>query len=218
MCPHCGQAAPLVYRGVVAYCAGCGQLRGPLTGASVNHAGQVSRAGGVVAKVTAWLSFAVGAVLFLLFGPLLTWWIPAAMIALLTLTVFGLLMWGGRSLSRSGEKSAADTKAAAVFSLAATRRGELRGIDLMQSLNVSKREGDAILEALSKTHPEDVVLEVDDQGDLYYVFPKFRQRVATVPPSASAAASRSVVDPLLEEFAALEAQEAEAAAKARKAR
>lgn len=218
MCPHCGQAAPLVYRGVVAYCSACGQLRGPLTGASVTHAGTVSKAGGVVAKVAAWLSFAFGAVLFLFFGPLLTWWIPATMIAVLTLTVFGLLLWGSRSLAKSGAKSATETKTSAVYALAATRRGELRGVDLMQALGVSKEEGDALLEELSKSHPEDVILEVDDQGGLYYVFPRFRQRV-TVPPGSTArvdAPHPSVVDPLLEEFAALEAQEAEAAAKARK--
>lgn len=210
MCPHCGQAAPLVYRGVVAYCSACGQLRGPLTGASVTHAGSVSKVGGVMAKVAAWLSFAVGALLFLLFGPLLTWWIPAAMVAVVTLTVFGLLMWGGRSLIKSGAKSAADTKSSAVFSMAATRKGELRGIDLMQALNVSKEEGDLLLDEMSKAHPEDIVLEVDDQGGLYYVFPRFRQRVATRIDGSTVPAQASVVDPLLEEFAALEAQEAEA--------
>ena len=214
MCPHCGQAAPLVYRGVLAYCSACGQLRGPLTGASVTHAGQVSKAGGVVAKVTAWLAFAVGAMLVLLFGGLLGWWIPAAMIAVLTLTVFGLLMWGGRSLARSGAKSAADTKSAAVFALAATRRGELRGADLMQALNVSRAEGEAILESLSKANPDDVVLEVDDQGGLYWVFPRHRQRVAAGSTDAPTPSS-SVMDPLLEEFAALEAEEA---ARERKAR
>ena len=56
MCPHCGQAAPLVYRGVLAYCSACGQLRGPLTGGSVNHAGSLSKAGGTVAKVFGWLA------------------------------------------------------------------------------------------------------------------------------------------------------------------
>lgn len=200
MCPHCGQAAPLVYRGVVAYCSACGQVRGPLTGASVTHAGSVSKAGGIFAKVVAWLTFGLGTVFVLLFGAGLGWWIPATMIAVLTLTVWGLLMWGGRALAKSGEKSATDTKTSAVFALAATRHGELRGTDLMQALNVSREEGDALLEQMSKQHPDHVILEVDEQGGLYYVFPRFRQRVASV--------QSATEDPLVQEFAELEAQEA----------
>ena len=207
MCPHCGQAAPLVYRGVVAYCSACGQLRGPLTGASVNHAGSFSKAGGIVSKVFAWLSLALGTSFALLFGPLLSWWALAAVTMIMTLTVAGLLMWGGRSLSRSGEKSAGITKTTAVFALAATRHGELRGIDLVPALNVSREEGDALLEQMSKQHPDQVILEVDDQGGLYYVFPRFRQRVAGPSPSMQSTTD----DPLLAQFAELEAQEAEKA-------
>lgn len=214
MCPHCGQAAPLVYRGVLAYCSACGQLRGPLTGRSVTHAGQVSKAGGVVAKVFAWMALAFGASFALFFGALLGWWIVSAIIGILTFTVFGLLMWGGRSLQASGQKSEVDTKSSAVYALAASRRGELRAADLVQSLSITQAEAEALLESLSKQHPDDVTLEVDDQGGLYYVFARFRQRVATIPPDG-APKSTNVVDPLLDRFAELEAAEAEAQRRAR---
>lgn len=214
MCPHCGQAAPLVYRGVLAHCSACGQLRGPLTGRSVTHAGQVSKAGGVVAKIFAWMALAFGASFALFFGALLGWWIVAAVVGIIAFTVFGLLMWGGRSLHASGQKSEVDTKSSAVYALAASRRGELRAVDLVQSLNIGQAEAELLLETLSKRHPDDVTLEVDDQGGLYYVFARFRQRV-----DASAAhggpKSSSVVDPLLEQFAELEAAEAAAQRKAR---
>lgn len=205
MCPHCGQAAPLVYRGVLAYCSACGQLRGPLTGRSVTHAGQVSKAGGVVAKVVAWIALSIGASFGLFFGALLGWWVVASIIAVLSLTVFGLLMWGGRSLSRTGQKSETDTKASAVFALAASRRGELRARDLVSALTITREEAEALLESMSKQHPDDVSLEVDDDGGLYYVFSRYRQRVDA---SAQSESSSSVVDPLLEQFAELEAAEA----------
>src|ERR1700721_2773723 len=67
MCPHCGQNAPIVYRGVTAYCAACGQVRVPLTGSALKLAGQPARVGSIFANVFGWtvigvgLSFALGA-------------------------------------------------------------------------------------------------------------------------------------------------------------
>jgi len=222
MCPHCGQAAPLVYRGVLAYCTACGQLRGPLTGSSVNHAGQVSKAGGAVAQTFGWLSLAAGIVLALFFGAVLGWWPVAGILGALSLTAFAFWMWAGRALARRGRRSEVETKESAVHSLAASRRGELRGADLVQSLGLGKADADALLEAMSKAHPDDISLEIDEQGGLYYLFRRFRQRLGTERPSPDAAGERIASservtsdDPLLDKFAALEAEEAAAARKVR---
>ena len=51
MCPHCRQNAPIVYRGVLAYCTACGAPRPPFSAKSIDLAGQPSKIGGAVARV-----------------------------------------------------------------------------------------------------------------------------------------------------------------------
>lgn len=219
MCPHCGQPAPLVYRGVLAYCSGCGQLRGPLTGGSVTHAGSLSKAGGTVAKVFGWLVLAVGwALALVMFGLLslvfgaatLAPYLIAGAIALIASTIAALSLWGGRSLRESGQKSAEDTREQAIYALAANHHGELRAIDLMQPLSVTRHDAELMLEAMAKKTPEDVSMEIDAQGGLYYVFPRYRQRIAVrvaSEPGAAAAVEDAVGDPLVEQFEELERAE-----------
>lgn len=221
MCPHCGQAAPLVYRGVLAYCSACGQLRGPLTGGSVNHAGSLSKAGGTVAKVFGWLALAIGwALALVVFGILslafgaatIAPWAVGGAIALVASVIAWLSLWGGKNLKASGEKTATDTKEKAIFALAANHNGELRGVDLMQPLSITRHEGEQLLEQLSKRAPEDVSMEIDAQGGLYYVFPRYRQRIAMRVDDLSAARpapASQTEDPLLEQFEQLERAERE---------
>ena len=51
MCPRCRQNAPIVYRGVNAFCTACGAPRSVLANTSVNLAGQPSKVGGQVTRV-----------------------------------------------------------------------------------------------------------------------------------------------------------------------
>src|SRR5690242_5493841 len=60
MCPRCRQSAPILYRRVMAYCTACGAPRPPLTGTSLNLAGQPSKIGGAVASVVGWIVLAGG--------------------------------------------------------------------------------------------------------------------------------------------------------------
>ena len=56
VCPYCQNDAPVVYRGMVAYCTACGAVRpAVLPTKSINLAGQPSKVGGIVAKVFGWL-------------------------------------------------------------------------------------------------------------------------------------------------------------------
>src|SRR5580693_1266645 len=98
MCPHCGQNAPIVYRGVTAYCAACGQIRVPLTGSALKLAGQPSRVGSIFARVFGWivlgigLSFSLGvaALAHLLFPEGFVGLAIGAPLALLSLIIGGL--------------------------------------------------------------------------------------------------------------------------------
>src|SRR5579862_6967824 len=71
MCPHCGQNAPVVYRGVLAYCTACNAPRPPLTGTALHLAGQPSRVGGAIARVAGWIFIAAGLSLALGLGGIL---------------------------------------------------------------------------------------------------------------------------------------------------
>src|SRR4051812_303184 len=59
-CPHCHQNAPIVYKGVFAFCSACDQPRAPFSGRALAFAGQPSKLGGRVGR-------AMG-VLLLVFG------------------------------------------------------------------------------------------------------------------------------------------------------
>lgn len=184
MCPYCGQPAPLVYRGVLAYCAGCGGMRGPLTARSVNYAGQVSKTSGLVAKIFAWLVLGGGSLLALLcYGLFATLfpgapaaWVSAALVMIVTSVVFGFSFWGGRALHDSGARTEQQTKEAAVLALAASRQGELRDHDVVQALGLGPREAAALLDAMVKRLPEQMSLEIDADGGLYYAFPRLDPR------------------------------------------
>jgi len=49
-CPHCRQNAPIVYRGMDAYCSACNQPRSPFSAKALNIAGRPSKLGGMASK------------------------------------------------------------------------------------------------------------------------------------------------------------------------
>ncbi|MBX3202402.1 MAG: hypothetical protein KF894_30025 [Labilithrix sp.] len=178
MCPRCRQNAPLVYRGVSAYCTACGAPRMPLANTSVNLAGQPSKVGGTVARVFGWLVLAGGWSLAALFGGLLfafgAEWAAAIVggpIALIASVVAYALLRGGRQLKKSGDDTEAATKNQAIFALANARNGVLKAWDVAQMLQVTPKEGDDILTRLAKEHPDHVTVDVDDDGNVLYRFP-----------------------------------------------
>jgi hypothetical protein len=184
MCPHCRQNAPIVYRGVLAYCTACGQLRAPLAGPAVNLAGQPSQIGGSVANVLGWIVLAVGVVIAVLLTALLqaifpagfVGWLFGAVITLVTLVVGSSLVLGGRRLKSTGSVTEKSTKHRAIYALAAHRGGVLNAMDVSRAAGLSVSEADALLTALAKEESDSVKLEVDENGGIYYVFPEFDVR------------------------------------------
>lgn len=179
MCPHCRQNAPIVYRGVNAFCTACGRPRIPLTGASVNLAGQPSRVGGKVARVFGWI--------LLVFGTLLATGTFAACssivgtaaaapfilsipIAIITWVLSYYVLKGGKELAQAGTDTQKATRNQAVFALANTRGGMVTPADLAQAIAISPKEADDVLTAMAKESPDHVSIEVDDNGTIFYRF------------------------------------------------
>src|SRR5690348_12515532 len=176
MCPRCRQNAPLVYRGLAAYCSACGTMRVPLTGNSVNMAGRPSKVGGTVAKVVGWVVLATGMSMALILGLFFQWLLPAGfagwavggVIAFLTATMSILLLRGGKSLQKSGADEAQFTREKAIFALAAHRGGVLTANDAASALGIRAEEADSLLTMLAKTKSDQVSLELADSGWTYY--------------------------------------------------
>jgi len=217
VCPVCGQQAPIVYRGVVPYCTACGALRGPLTGPSINMAGQTSRVGGTVASVLGWLvlllglSVAIGIFSVLAFISL--WQLGLAIagpIALVVLVVGILLLKGGRSLSTSGEQKAQATRDQALLAMAA-HKGSVTAEEAGRALGIATADADAMLTDLAKRDPERVAVDVDDQGVVWYrVAPAPGQPLPRLRVDAGGAAPPAVQPPLEDDAA----QDPRAAARA----
>jgi hypothetical protein len=174
MCPHCGRDAPIVYHGAVPYCTACGGIRPPLSSPSVNLAGKPSRVGGAVASVVGWLVMLVGFSAALGLGLLLWALFTVALalavalpIALLALVLGLVLVLSGRSLRRSGVDAQRTTREQALLALA-THRGAVTAAEAARALGVGVADADAMLTVLAKQEPERVVVEVDEQGVVWY--------------------------------------------------
>ncbi len=206
ICPACGKEAPIVYRGVVPFCAACGAMRAPLSSASVNLAGKPSRVGSTLATVLGWLVLVVGgsAALGVIGVALLLGWTTVAAvlggpIALFALVGGLLLLRAGRSLAASAtarEQSMLDQGLMAL----AGHRGSVTARDAAQALQVSIADADAALTSLAKREPERLGVDVDEQGTVWYRAVQIgapRVRVTDgLRVSADAAPSAAAADPL----------------------
>ncbi len=151
----------------------------PLTGASVNLAGQTSKVGGKVARVFGWI--------LLVFGSLLAAGVFAACssiagtaaaapfvlsipIAIITWVLSYYVLKGGKQLAQAGTDTQKATRTQAVFALANTRGGMVTPADLAQAIAVSPKEADDVLTAMAKESPDHVSIEVDDNGTIFYRF------------------------------------------------
>src|SRR5688572_10407389 len=177
-CPHCRQNAPIVYRGMFAYCAACNQPRPPFSAKALNVAGRPSKLGGTASKVLGYgvllagLGTAAGLMLLFFFlAPTSAMGyavgIPLAVISL----VVGLaLIYAGRRLHRSGSDAEREAREQALYALAANRGGLLTALDGARSLNLSVADVEAVLSDWAKRDPEQVSLEIDDEGALFWLF------------------------------------------------
>jgi hypothetical protein len=188
MCPFCRQRAPLVYRGVVPFCTGCGRVRAPFSGASVNLAGQPSKVGGAVTRVIGWMVLVIGLV-FALFAGLLAgavatvatgfaFGVPLALL----FGIFGmLLLRGGQKLQSAGENVQRVTREQAAFAVASQQGGVVSIPAVAHALNITETEADALLTHMAKTDSDRVAMDVDDEGAIYFrmsEIPGMHKRVA----------------------------------------
>lgn len=190
VCPKCRQNAPLVYRGVNAFCTACGAPRMPLAASSVNLAGQPSKVTGAVARVFGWIVlgggwFLAATAAFLLslaFGAgAMAPWLVAAPFAIVGTILAWVLLRSGRELKVSGVATEKATRSQAVFALAKARGGVLTAPDLAGAINVPLEEGDAILTSMAKEHPDQVAVDIDDDGRVLYRFPAIHWQVPQPP-------------------------------------
>jgi hypothetical protein len=214
MCPHCGQNAPVVYRGIVAYCTACGRPRVPLTGGALHLAGKPSRVGSLFARIFGWLVIGVGLSFALGIGAIAHFIFPAGFVglavglplALVSLLIGGLLLRGGKHLDEKGASDERSARSRAVFALAAQRGGELTARDAASALEMPVDQAEECLQSLAKEQYETVTVDVDPNGTLVYRF---------------AGPTRVRVDPELAkspnraEWERLEAEEAERTAASR---
>jgi hypothetical protein len=178
VCPHCHQNAPIVYKGVFAFCAACDKPRAPFTGKALNFAGQPAKLGGRVGRVVGALVLIFGLLLaaaLMLFFQLL--W-PAANIgyalglpvALISVVVGALFLFASGRLRRSGADAERQAKVEAIYALAVHRGGTLTAKDVARSLQLDATKVEALLNELAKTEPDHVALELDADGEPFYLF------------------------------------------------
>jgi hypothetical protein len=179
VCPRCRQNAPLVYRGINAFCTACGAPRIPLAGASVNLAGQPSKVGGTVTRAFGWVVLVLGTLLAtgtfaacssLVGAAAAAPYVLAVPLALVTWVLSYFLLTGGKQLEQSGNEAQNATRTQAVFALANTRGGMVTPADLAQAIGTTPKEADDHLTRMAKESPEHVSIEVDDNGTIYYRF------------------------------------------------
>jgi hypothetical protein len=204
-CPYCRQEAPVIVRGVRAYCTACGAPRSIVTAPeAVNVVGQPARVGGTIAGTLGWAALLMGLALTLILGAIAgllsggaALWV-GGFVLFCTLAVAVPLIAGGRKLKRSGEDRVRAAQEHAIFALASQRRGELTVRDVARALSVRESEADVLLTDLARRQDGSVTLEVDDNGGLSYLFHDLRAshgaRVVAPPPRARVAAPPRVID------------------------
>jgi hypothetical protein len=178
VCPHCHQNAPIVYKGVFAFCAACDRPRAPFSGKALNFAGQPAKLGGRVGRVVGALVLIFGLLLaaaLMLFFQLL--W-PAANlgyalglpVALISVVVGALFLFASGRLRRSGADAERQAKVEAIYALAVHRGGTLTAKDVARSLQLDASNVESLLCELAKTEPDHVALELDADGEPFYLF------------------------------------------------
>jgi hypothetical protein len=192
MCPHCGQNAPLVYRGVSAFCSACGKPRTPFTANAVNLRGKPAKIGGTVASVIGWVILFGSVAVALILGAILqaifpmgavVGWVVGGVIATVGIGIAMLLLFGGHALRRSGTQSAEAARRDALGTLASYHQGIVTAQNAAEALGIAVDQADAFLTSLAKQPDSGITLEVDDEGRITYRFARYAPQAAWPPPA-----------------------------------
>jgi hypothetical protein len=182
MCPHCGQRAPIRLRGINAFCTVCNGKRLPFTAKTLNLAGTPYKVGGIAARIAGWVGFGIGTVASVSVGGIIallgTWLADSSWPGI----AIGTVMWlatiafsltaiiGGRKLGERGATKAFAAKLETVRALANHQGGRVTAAEVAQSLAVTEVQADAMLTELAKDPEGDVTLDLDDHGNIHYLF------------------------------------------------
>jgi hypothetical protein len=178
LCPHCHQNAPIVYKGVFAYCSACDKPRAPFSGKALAFAGQPSKIVGRVGRALGLSVLTFGLLLAAVLVSCFQLLWPASNIgyafglpvALVSLVLGSLLIVASRRLGRAGANAERQARIESIYALAVNRGGSLTAVDAARSLQLDAVQVDALLGELAKTEPQYVSLEFDDAGQTFYLF------------------------------------------------
>jgi len=196
---------------MLAYCTACGAPRAPLVSKSTNLAGKPSIIGGALTRVAGWIVLSGGTavglallgILQAIFPQGFAGWAVGLPIIAISVTLGALLLRGGRSLESSGISEQRGTQEAAVFALAEQRGGTVTAPLVAQAIGITVQAADELLTSLAKAQPDHVVLEIDEQGGVFYrVSVRGLSRIQSFDQKLRVAESQKQTDALEEEAAA----------------
>ncbi|MBK8170318.1 MAG: hypothetical protein IPK60_08210 [Sandaracinaceae bacterium] len=119
------------------------------------------------------MALGIGAILQAIFDHGYAGYIVGGAIELVAVAIGWAFLGTGKQLFQAGESKRRATVSQAAFALAAHRGGIVTARELAQAINVSVAEADQLLTDFAKTQHEDVSLEFDDSGSIYYRFKRF---------------------------------------------
>lgn len=177
-CPYCHQNAPIVYKGVFAHCSACDRPRAPFSGKALNYSGRAAKVGGSIGRVLGVAVLFAGLVLAIALFLFFQFLLPTATvgyavglpIAFVSVVASALLVFFGGRLRRSGTEAERETRIEALYALAVHRGGTLTVTDAARALRMELPQVERLLADLSQNQPEYVSLELDDEGQPFYIF------------------------------------------------
>jgi hypothetical protein len=125
-------------------------------------------------------------------------WAFAIPTAVLSLFVGLTLLFTGRRLKRQGVDARRRVQFAAVRALASHHAGSVTAEQTAQALNLSEAESDALLTELAKDPKENVSLDVDDDGQIHFLFGVAEKRWRVLEEKAAAPRNTAAEEELAE--------------------
>ena len=156
------------------------------------------------------LSLLLGGLTFVLFPGSPAGWFVLGAGMVLAIGIAMLMLFGGKTIEKSGHATEKEAYLEAVFALARVRGGQLSIGDVTRATGLPRPRAEELLTDLAKADADQVRLEVDDHGRLLFQFPAFLG-----PQIRVAGAGVRVTAPSSE---VLEGEEEEAEEKARRRR
>lgn len=151
--------------------------------------------GGLVARGAGWTVIAIGLIITTLltgffglaFGGAAITWIVFILGLASTGAFGGLLVASGKKLASSGTDARRFAREKALLALAGNRGGTVTALDASRSLDISIAEASEFLTAMAKRVPDEVAVDIDDEGALLYTFvhAKAESRRSGPPPSVN---------------------------------